>query len=185
MLDRTEEFIDKVINDQLFLMNSVHRQSTMMTIKAENIAQHSFFVAYYALKISKLLKLSEEKQSKIAVQALVHDIPESLSSDIPSNIKHKVNELKETLDKIEDTIIDEYFQEIKNEFSTFKKNEEEKNLEGTIIKLADVISLIQFLNNEIVLGNSDKNVQQAIERARNKIENCLKRLSELGVDDID
>lgn len=179
MLDKTEEFINKVINDKLFLLNSVHRQSTIMTIKEENIAQHTFFVAYYALKISKMLNLSKDHQAKISVKALVHDIPEAISSDIPSNIKHRVKNLKETLDELEETTINEYFSEIKDEFDSLKTSEKEQDIDGIIIKLADVISLVQFLQNEIILGNESDSLKSAIARAKNQATNKLKELSKM------
>ena len=146
-----QKFVAAIVNDKLATMNSVHRQSTITTIKAENIAQHSFFVAYYALKIAKKLKLNDELKGEITIQALIHDIAESSSSDVPSNVKYQVPGLKQMLDKAEDFAINKYFPEIKDEFTNLRKHEADGDIVGTVIKLADIIALIQFLKTNWLL----------------------------------
>ncbi|MGX5377530.1 YfbR-like 5'-deoxynucleotidase [Ligilactobacillus sp. LYQ135] len=177
--EEMNRFVDDVINEKLASMNSVHRQSTITTIKAENIAQHSFFVAYYALKIAKKLNLDEELKGEITIQALIHDIAESSSSDVPSNVKYQVPGLKQMLDKAEDFAVNKYFPEIRNEFEELRKHEERGDLIGIIIKLADIIALIQFLRTERSLGNQDPTLLKVIDQTYDNLDNYLTRLQKL------
>ena len=172
-------FVDEIINERLALMNSVHRQSTITTIKSENIAQHSFFVAYYALKIAKKLNLSDEIKGEITIEALIHDIAESSSSDVPSNVKYKVPGLKQMLDKAEDYAINKYFPEIQPEFKSLRLHENKGDIVGTIIKLADIIALIQFLKTERALGNQDATLLKVLDQACTNLERHLEQLQKI------
>lgn len=174
-----DEFINTIINEKLASMNSVHRQSTITTIKAENIAQHSFFVAFYAFKIAKNLNLNSELCGEITIEALIHDIAESSSSDVPSNVKYQVPGLKQMLDKAEDFAINKYFPEIKEEFTRLREHEEQGDLIGVIIKLADIIALIQFLRTERSLGNQDSTLIKVIDQTYDNLNRHLSRLKEL------
>ncbi|HIX01538.1 MAG TPA: HD domain-containing protein [Candidatus Ligilactobacillus excrementigallinarum] len=173
------KFINEIINDKLASMNSVHRQSTITTIKSENIAQHSFFVAYYALKIAKVLDLSREIQGEITIEALIHDIAESSSSDVPSNVKYQVPGLKQMLDKAEDFAINKYFPEIQSEFDHLREHEANGDIVGTVIKLADIIALIQFLQTERSLGNQDATLIKALNQTYDNLKRHLNKLSEI------
>lgn len=178
-LDNTYGFIDNLLNDKINLMDSVHRQATISTIKQENIAQHSFHVAYYALKLSKALNLSEQLQGEIVIEALIHDIAETSISDVPSNVKHSVPELKPLLDKAEDLAIEKYFPEISDEFKKLRQDENEKNIKGTIIKIADIIAFIQFCLTEEELGNKTQTLTKAKHNSTNSLTQFVERLQEL------
>ena len=178
-----QKFVAAIVNDKLATMNSVHRQSTITTIKAENIAQHSFFVAYYALKIGKKLKLNDELKGEITIQALIHDIAESSSSDVPSNVKYQVPGLKQMLDKAEDFAINKYFPEIKDEFTSLRKHEADGDIVGTVIKLADIIALIQFLKTERALGNQDATLLKVIQETYDNLGRYLDHLEEIVTDE--
>lgn len=179
MKKEIDNFVNTIINDKLASMNSVHRQSTITTIKAENIAQHSFFVAYYALIISKKINLDQKLRGEITIEALIHDIAESSSSDVPSNVKYQVPGLKQMLDEAENFAINKYFPEIKPEFDQLRIHEKNGDIIGIVIKLADIIALIQFLKTEEKLGNHDATLLKVIDQTYDNLDNYLDKLDKI------
>lgn len=156
-----KEFKKDVVNPKILLLDSVNRQSTIYTIHNENLASHSFKVAYIALTIAKKLNLSREEQNQITTYALIHDVGESTTSDLPSNIKRSVPGLKELLDEAEKIGIAKHNPEILNEFLELQQHEKEKDLTGIIVKLADILAFLMVVEQEKALGNRDKTLLKA------------------------
>lgn len=158
---KLDEFKNEVVNKKILLLDSVNRQSTIYTIHDENLASHSFKVGYIALTIAKKLGLSREEQNQIAVYALLHDVGESTTSDMPSNIKRSVPGLKELLDEAEKIAIAKHNPEILDEFLELQKHEQDKDLVGVIVKLADILAFLMVVEQEKALGNHDQTLLKA------------------------
>ena len=84
--------------------SSVHRWSGVHLVNPrQNIAEHSFAVTFYCLDLHKALKL--ESMWSISLgdllnYALIHDLPEVVTGDLPASIKQRAPEIKQILDTI-------------------------------------------------------------------------------------
>jgi len=118
-------------------------------VSKETVAEHSFFVTAYTLKLHDYYDFDLEKAMKMAI---LHDFAESYISDVPHPIKKKFPLLEEQLNKAEYEVNCEL---INKEFA---ENIEEFNncstVEGIIVALADILSVISYSKYEIELGNS-------------------------------
>ena len=95
------------------IMSQQVRYNNRHRIHNEDLAQHSFMVAYNILKIGYNYNIEDKLVHKACAMAIVHDCPEMFTSDIPHDCKVKHPELREILhgNKHEDIQI------IKNEVS--------------------------------------------------------------------
>jgi 5'-deoxynucleotidase YfbR-like HD superfamily hydrolase len=105
-------------------MRFVNRWGNSPRIKENNVAEHSFFVAYYVKEMCKRLPIDDNDLGNILSLALDHDLHESIMVDIPTNVKRKVN---------------------------ISCNEIEE--EAKIIKLADLLDALLTCQEEIQMGN--------------------------------
>lgn len=151
-------------------LRNLVRYQTAPRVSSETVAEHSYFVAAYVLKLHDYLQFDLCKALKLA---LLHDFSESFISDVPHPIKKRFPLLNEALDKAENDIVKEYFSE---EFSVWLKEFNEcASAEGITVALADVLSVVSYAKYEMELGNSKymKNVLiRGIARIYSILEKC-------------
>lgn len=175
-----KELKEQVKNNKIMLASEGYRHSTISTIKQENIAEHSAYVAYYSFVIAKeVVGLSNYLCYKVAFYGLIHDLAETAISDIPSNIKYSIDGFKEMIDKAEAKAVDQFYPEISNEFLQLQKDEQEKMLLGVIVKLADILSFLYFCDSEIEYGNKHKNLLKSYESQEEKLEEYFNLLEKI------
>jgi len=83
----------------------VNRFSTCRVIKQESVAEHCFFVALYSLIISKWVadnckNLAPLNVQEILARALLHDLDEAATGDVPRFFKYSDPALKTHLDEV-------------------------------------------------------------------------------------
>ena len=130
-------------------LRNLVRYQTAPRVSQETVAEHSFFVAAYVLKLYDYYNFDLNKALQTAI---LHDFSEVFVSDIPHPIKKAFPLITEELDKAELDINKTY---INNEFAN--NIEEFNNLssqEGIIVALADILSVVAYSKYEINLGNS-------------------------------
>lgn len=130
------------------MLRNLIRYQTSIRCSSESVAEHSFFVASYLLKLHQYYNFNLEKALKIA---LLHDFSETKISDIPHPVKTQVVGLSELLKESEYKVNSKYISE---EFANWL--EEFNNCstaEGFVVSLADVISVLTYSVREISLGN--------------------------------
>lgn len=117
-----------------------------------NIAEHSYEVSLYATKLARqLLKdghIDGAKAHLIVEHAVLHDIPETMTGDIPYPVKSQYPQLKEILDKIEEDITF-------SELSIFPIHYDTDVL--FIVKLCDLLAVFREMSAELDLGNYELN----------------------------
>lgn len=142
-------------NLQCYLANidglrNLVRYQTAPKVSSETVAEHSFFVAAYVLKLNDYYEFNLEKA---LMMGLLHDFSEVYISDVPHPIKSKFPQLNSILEQ------EEYNVNYKFISKEFADNLEEFNhltsVEGMIIALADVLSVVTYSKYEIGLGNSN------------------------------
>ena len=91
----SKEVFKFVINTHKSL-SQILRFSTIPTIHKQNVAEHSYFVTLIAWLICTRMQNEgiEVDVAKVLTMCLVHDIPESVSGDMPRSVKQgEVREL--------------------------------------------------------------------------------------------
>lgn len=132
------------------------RYNNRNRIHSEDLAQHSFIVAYNILKIGYNYKINSNIVYKACAMAISHDCPEVFTSDIPHDCKQAHPELKSILLNIEKEFINNKMPELASLYDEYSTQE---NLTTLLVDLADSISVLQYVNREIAHGNNDSDIQ--------------------------
>lgn len=142
-------------------LSHIVRYSTVPRVTDETVAEHSYFVAVYT---DLLCRYAEEngiciKREKAISMALYHDMEESMSSDLPYNVKRSSKKLRDEFEKINQACMKQMLlplpEELKQgmyslwELSHFGKDD----LEGHIVEFADRLSTVVYCAQEVILGN--------------------------------
>lgn len=129
----------------------------------ETVAEHSFYVAAFVLKLREYYKFDLQAALKTA---LIHDVMESRISDVPHNIKIKNPKLAEALEEAETNVLNEmFYQEANVLLTNFNHG---GTPEGLVVQLADILSVVLYANAEIKSGNKVFNyiAIKALDRVR-------------------
>ena len=130
-------------------LRNLTRYQTAPRVSSESVAEHSFFVAAYVLKLYDYYDFNLEKALRMA---LLHDFNEVFISDVPFPIKSKYKEINKELEKAEYEVNCEH---INKEFADeMKEFNNMSTAEGIIVELGDVLSVVSYSKHEIGLGNS-------------------------------
>lgn len=130
------------------ILRSLIRYQNCNRLVNESVAEHSFYVAAFVLKLREYYEFDLEKALKTA---LIHDQPECRISDIPHNIKKANPEVAAALEKAEEKVTIEMLSEEANDL--LKSFNHGDTVEGKICQLADVLSVVLYANDEIKCGN--------------------------------
>lgn len=140
----------------------IKRCNNFPTVASTDVAQHSYFVTLLAMAIVDEYNTYADLNDKPIVsselvlrKALLHDSDESITSDIPWNVKHLDEDIHSLLvSKINEkvkalyegcTVMQEYY-----ELSTHCK----EDMSGKIVELADMLELALYCWEEQQLGNT-------------------------------
>lgn len=144
--------INSNLTDYLYNVNNLRnltRYQAAPRVSSESVAEHSFFVAAYVLKLHDYYEFDLEKALRMA---LLHDFNEVFISDVPFPIKSKYKGLNKELEKAEYEVNKEMIsEEFANEMKEFN---DMSTPEGIIVELGDVLSVVSYSKHEIGLGNS-------------------------------
>lgn len=149
--------MEKLINQSLgsFIqdvdgLRNIVRYATAPRNARETVAEHSFFVAAYVLKLYDIYKFDLQKALSLS---LLHDFPEIYISDVPHPIKAQNPELNDALEAAEHKVAVDHLSEVVaswlQEFNTGSSPE------GLVCCLADVLSVASYSSYEVSLGNKD------------------------------
>ena len=156
----------------VYRLKNVVRYNTRNIIKKESVAEHSFYVALFALKICDDYNVDPRTEKRAIIKALLHDMPEIELNDITHNVKEKLN-LRPFLKKYEDEYFDTHFSEHR---SLMKEGDEKTN---AIVDYADTMSVYQYALNETLLGNQSDDIQEILNVTRVRIKKCKEKLEEI------
>ena len=153
-------------------LRNIIRYQTAPRNKSESVAEHSFFVASYVLKLYEYYEFDLQKALSLA---LLHDYSEVYISDVPHPIKAQNPELNKALEDAEDKVnrqrlsdtVADWLQEFNNKSS----------VEGKICALADILSVVTYSKYEADLGNKDY-MLQVYNGVKKRYVNCVNMLKE-------
>ena len=130
------------------VLRSLIRYQNCNRLVNESVAEHSFYVASFVMKLREYYDFNLERALKMA---LIHDIPESRISDVPHNIKTANPKLSTALEEAENKVLnDMFYPEGVTLVADFNGT---VSPEGKVCALADVLSVVLYANDEIKCGN--------------------------------
>ncbi len=142
MSDKSYKFICRLSNVQRF-------QGRSLTAKY-SVADHSFRVAYIAMRLTDSVALSSYTKFKVLQKALMHDFEEALLGDIPSPYKKYLGSDYTKAAKtaiIEETGLPEHYVDL------WETAKDKLVAEGEIVELADKLELFVTAAFEVESGN--------------------------------
>lgn len=130
----------------------------------ESVSQHSFKVSVFTMSLLDYLWPSDTQRAEVWLfkyqtlkLALMHDFDEAiLRRDITHELKYnKYNggEIRSVLDRFVDRQLTEEFGDESDVVKMFSKEDEFYDVMHAIVKVADWMALLYFLNRELAIGN--------------------------------
>lgn len=136
----------------------------------EDVAQHSYYTSLLAMTIadeynawvdahvSETERYEYQKANVEIVlrKALLHDTDEAITSDVPYNVKHLTPEFNEEIEKAMSVIINQSYEGCSDIFERYclLARNCKKDLEGTIVDIADMLELAIYCHEEYASGNT-------------------------------
>lgn len=137
----------------------IRRYASIPVNRVENVAEHSFYVSFYALMLAKDLvkqKQVEIDWERLYTATIVHDVDESLTGDVLRHVKRKSHELHEMWNRMCEKVVSEFCEELGIDFLDDWKNDKDMNsLEGFILSLADFLCVFSYGYEEYMTGNQN------------------------------
>ena len=132
-------------------LSSLIRYNNKFHIHGENVAEHSFYVAFYTMQLCKFLEVSKEIESLAIKKALIHDVHEIELSDIPHNIKDENPSLYAFCTDKEYEFNETHFPDIVKEYREI--DTVSGLLVDVIVNIADILEVLHYSEFEVLLGN--------------------------------
>ncbi|WP_353856829.1 YfbR-like 5'-deoxynucleotidase [Bacillus sp. Bos-x628] len=161
---------------RILALGEIIRYNNRPKIKHENVAEHTFYVITTVLKICQMYNVDDYIKLKALEFAAVHDIPEIFLGDVPYDTKVDNPTLQKILNEAEIVNLKKYMPEYAKAYEQFLKEEKEETIAYLIVKLADTVSVLQYSNSEIELGNKTKQMKSINDGAQERVSNLIEKL---------
>lgn len=168
-----EDFITEYSDVSPLVLSSQIRYNNRIRIKDEDLAQHSYYVAYNIMKLGFDFNIKQEIVEKAVCRAIVHDLDEQFTSDIPHDCKIQFPQLKEMVTKIGLEFIKERASFATQYFLDYSNLDDLCNL---LVNMGDAISVLQYVTREIELGNRTESMNIIHLEIKDRLNILLKQL---------
>lgn len=156
----------ELLNGDSTRLRYVYRYSTCRSNKTETVAEHSYYTVLYTLLIGTWLRAQGVSFNlELALsRAIVHDLEEARTGDMPRFFKHAEEETRVRLDdlgfKAFGVVVGAVFDEprgaapIKTGLKAlWKFAKDTDSVEGCLVAFADFLSVLSYLEEEAASGN--------------------------------
>lgn len=136
----------------------VMRWSTFRNVHPESVAEHSFYVALYSLFICEWLRTKDSllylTTYDALAKALVHDLEEARSGDMPRDFKISDTRLEDILKLTSRIAMKQALDElapvsaVHSRVTAWWENAKSSDLTGSIVAFADFLSVLSYLLQE-------------------------------------
>lgn len=139
-------------------LDSIVRYNTRTVNHKESVAAHSWYVSYYILRLLDELNFTycddADFKNSILKFGIIHDMAEIFTGDVSHAVKSYNKDIRNVLNTLENTFYKKSdLDEIIQEFET-RGTQVECELRYKIFKIADLLSVLSYVENEQKLGNS-------------------------------
>jgi 5'-deoxynucleotidase YfbR-like HD superfamily hydrolase len=167
-------------------LGSITRFSKDRIVNSESVLEHTGFVCLMAYLIGRHMRDSTLDWAKLLRRATVHDLDEIYTGDVARVTKYSSPEMSALFRNIENQSIKKL-----NELLGFDDNEmcddwlfaKDGDLEGTIIRAADLMAVVYKAWQEIELSGNLSVVRIAKELSGNVIPQFARRVADGNLDD--
>lgn len=131
--------VDMTLRD-VYRSNEVKRWHMVQTRKQQSVAEHSFLVAMIAMRACEIMQIGGNGiLAKVTSACLLHDLPEVYAGDIATPSKNMLigEAARGNIDRFESSIY----------FTGKPVHVDDVGFIGDIVKLADTVEAIAFLDN--------------------------------------
>lgn len=129
-----------LLDPQIRVLQHVPRWSIIRTIRQQSVAEHSYYVALYAKVIAKYVGLDPIESATLIWGALLHDMEEMITGDIPTPSKRRHLHIY-PYRILADINVD------------FDKNVDLGSTAKKVLVVADCFEAIMYLKDEEYMGN--------------------------------
>jgi 5'-deoxynucleotidase YfbR-like HD superfamily hydrolase len=146
--------------DRLSLvMNGLNRYCTTPSLLKESVAEHSYLIALMIIEFSheytKLFQYVDREN--LLMRAILHDLCESVTGDIPSPAKRALPECEHLFAKVEEAIANQICEGRSNEFKELLLSainfDDTNNMQQLLFKCLDLFCVLVKTSNELMMGN--------------------------------
>lgn len=140
-------------------MSHVSRYSSFPVHHQENVAEHSWWVAYISLLIGEDLRTQRGIVVNVEVllrRAITHDLSECLSGDIIRSYKHSSRELRAAMADADELNMKELTTKMDGIGAGVYYDwlhAKDDDTEGQIVAFADMVSVVIYCREEYLAGN--------------------------------
>lgn len=153
-----------LLTDGPMRLQYIPRYATAMRLHEENVATHSFHVAFYVLVLGTAYNMRREPGyvdlGEAMARALLHDIEEAEFGDLPRPFTRKHAELKPAFDQMKELGADTCLAKIMKRGPVsealgrwWKFAKDEATLEGRLVRFCDFLSVASFFLVELAAQN--------------------------------
>lgn len=130
---------------------NVERFATIPTIRRQNVTTHSFYCAVLAPRVASMIRWKATFQAYMWLNrwALMHDMAESITGDLPTPLKKRIS----GLDAAEDDFSIHFHGEYKHMVDLIRSGADPWKDIHRIVKFVDSLEATMFLVEEQAFGN--------------------------------
>ena len=171
-----------IVDDfSVYKLTNIKRYCQQNKIKDESVAEHSFFVCWFVNRLCTKYELSDTIRLMAMEAALLHDIPEVVTNDITRDVKDMIPEICELLQPHEEEIVKEH--SLRAHKVLFNPETIEELVAKKVVKHADILSVLQYCQNEEKLGNKNftelrKATEERVSKSRNELLTLIKTMED-------
>ena len=150
----------------------------------EDVAQHSYYTALYAMVLADLERRrgTSVNVERLVRMAILHDAEEARTGDVHHPFKHQDPAFAEMLDSRAfdwfGSLLSSLPPDLAKEYVALRKAEREASTEGELLKAADKIEALLWAYEEYLLGNI--HVRQAL-----IVEDILSKLEQIHLGSVE
>ena len=143
-----------IVDDyNVYKLSNIIRYSQQNKIKNETVAEHSYYVSWFVNRLCTKYSLSDTIRLMALEAALLHDVPEVITNDITYDVKRMIPEVPGLLQPYEEEVIREHSSRAHKVL--FNPETSDEIVAKKIVKHADILSVLQYCQNEEELGNKN------------------------------
>lgn len=175
-----------LVNSPIFNSSRVVRYAGIHLVEEETLTDHICEISLLCLTLYKDIKSKFPKANidlgKLLERALVHDLEETITNDIPRPVKYLIPEMKEMMDKVSENYMEVISKQVGVDLLSEWRVCKDKTLEGFIIKTTDMILVARKAYREIAL-KSNLEMMTVLDEVTIYMNELLNYLVEVEMDD--
>lgn len=160
-------------------LSHVYRYTTSPCNRKENVAEHCYYVCFLSFVIGRQFKQMGciVDMESLYERAILHDLDEALTGDIIRSVKHGFPGLKSALNDASEVMMDHLSRGVQIDSMTDIWRDSKEGVEGHIIHLCDLLTVVSYVIEEILFGN--RHLKPTLLEVRKALKGYLKKIQHI------